>query len=128
MTQNQQIALFFGGWWASALCTWLWIRWRMKRDAREEAARIRYEADRVQYLPQQTARPTPPLPNPDPADWRQMAVAWLRRKATAQAENNERWPDHAACYPSWRNYVDRAQRFADELEADQMAMPYGLEA
>jgi len=37
MTTNQQIALFFGTFWGSALCTWLWIRWAMKRDANAEA-------------------------------------------------------------------------------------------
>ena len=37
MTTNQQIALFFGTFWGGALCTWLWIRWAMKRDAKAEA-------------------------------------------------------------------------------------------
>lgn len=39
MTQNQQAALFFAGWWACALLTWLWIRWRMQRDAADDRAR-----------------------------------------------------------------------------------------
>lgn len=37
MTTNQEIALLFGTFWGCGLCTWLWIRWAMKRDAKAEA-------------------------------------------------------------------------------------------
>lgn len=48
--------------------------------------------------------------------WQKQAVAWLRGKAAEQAQNNERWPGHAKCYPSWIERVKTTQRLADELE------------
>ena len=48
--------------------------------------------------------------------WQRQAVAWLRGKAAEQAQNNERWPEHAKCYPSWTERVKTTQRLADELE------------
>lgn len=51
-------------------------------------------------------------------DWKKMAVAWLRGKAAEQAQNNERWPDHAKCYPSWTDRVTFCQWLADDLERD----------
>ena len=50
--------------------------------------------------------------------WQREAVAWLRGKAAEQAQNNERWPEHAKCYPSWTERVKTAQRLADELERE----------
>jgi hypothetical protein len=50
--------------------------------------------------------------------WQRQAVAWLRGKAAEQAQNNERWPEHAKCYPTWTDYVKFAQRLADELERE----------
>lgn len=61
---------------------------------------------------------------PIPADmvmvprWEQQAVAWLRGKAAEQAQNNERWPEHAKCYPSWVDRVKYAQLLADDLERE----------
>ena len=52
------------------------------------------------------------------ATWQREAVAWLRGKAAEQAQNNERWPEHARCYPSWTERVETAQRLADELERE----------
>jgi len=60
-------------------------------------------------------------------DWRKQAVAWLKGKAAEQAQNNERWPRHAACYPSWGQRVEFAQRLADELEAEIDKEPHPLE-
>ena len=50
--------------------------------------------------------------------WQREAVAWLRGKAAEQAQNNERWPEHAKCYPSWTERVETAQRLADDLERE----------
>ncbi len=50
--------------------------------------------------------------------WQREAVGWLRGKAAEQAQNNERWPEHAKCYPSWTERVETAQRLADELERE----------
>jgi chromosome segregation ATPase len=50
--------------------------------------------------------------------WQMEAVAWLRGKAAEQAQNNDRWPEHAKCYPSWTERVGTAQRLADELERE----------
>ena len=51
-------------------------------------------------------------------NWKMQAVAWLRGKAAEQEQNNERWPEHAKCYQTWRDYVTFAQRLADELERE----------
>lgn len=60
-----------------------------------------------------------PTPVMDAAPaWEMMAIAWLRGKAAGQAQNNERWPDHAKCYPRWTLYVDIAQELANELERE----------
>lgn len=50
--------------------------------------------------------------------WQMQAVAWLRGKAAEQAQNNERWPEHARRYPSWTERVKTTQRLADELERE----------
>lgn len=50
--------------------------------------------------------------------WQKEAVAWLRGKAAEQAQNNERWPEHAKCYPMWTERVKTAQRLADALESE----------
>lgn len=63
-----------------------------------------------------TVGPTPVM-DAAPA-WEMMAIAWLRGKAAGQAQNNERWPDHAKCYPRWTLYVDIAQELANELERE----------
>lgn len=60
-------------------------------------------------------------------DWRKQTVAWLKGKAAEQAQNNERWPRHAACYPSRGQRVEFAQRLADELEAEIAKEPHPLE-
>ena len=36
MSDTAQYLLFFGLWWGAALAAWLWIRWRMKKDAEQE--------------------------------------------------------------------------------------------
>lgn len=36
MSETTQYLLFFGLLWGSAVGAWLWIRWRMRRDARAE--------------------------------------------------------------------------------------------
>jgi len=66
--------------------------------------------------PASVAQPT--LPAAVPLTWESQAVAWLRGKAAEQAQNNERWPQHAACYPSWGERVKHAQRLADDLERE----------
>lgn len=38
MSDTVQYLLFFGLLWGSALGAWLWIRWRMTRDAASERA------------------------------------------------------------------------------------------
>jgi|SRR5882672_6780700 len=48
--------------------------------------------------------------------WEVMAIAWLKGKAADQAKNNEKWPNHAKCYPSWVEYVEFCERLATELE------------
>ena len=58
---------------------------------------------------------------PAPMTWERHAVAWLRGKAAEQAQNNERWPRHAACYPSWIERVKHAQQLADDLEREAAA-------
>ena len=50
--------------------------------------------------------------------WQGQAVAWLRGKAAEQAQNNERWPEHAKCYSSWTERVKTMRGLADELERD----------
>lgn len=60
-------------------------------------------------------------------DWRKQAVAWLKGKAAEQAQNNEKWPRHAACCPSWGQRVEFAQRLAEELEAEIAKEPHPLE-
>lgn len=50
--------------------------------------------------------------------WQTQAAAWLRAKATEQSQINERYPKHAACYPSWVDRVKIMQRLAEELERD----------
>lgn len=59
-------------------------------------------------------------------NWQTQAVAWLRGKAAEQAQNNERWPEHAKCYPRWMQYVETAQRLADELEHEASQEPHPL--
>jgi hypothetical protein len=51
-------------------------------------------------------------------NWKMQAVAWLRGKASEQAQNNERWPEHAKCYPSWTERVEQMQHLANELERE----------
>ena len=47
MSDTAQYLLFFGLLWGSALAAWLWVRWRLRRDA--EAERQAREAwERVQ--------------------------------------------------------------------------------
>ena len=70
----------------------------------------------------------PSTPQPAPAPWRVEAVRWLRRKAADQATANAKWPRHAEAYPSWENKVRDLGWLADELEAEQEAAPYGLDA
>ena len=36
MSETTKLLLFFGGWWGLALAAWLWIRWRLKKDAEQE--------------------------------------------------------------------------------------------
>jgi len=65
------------------------------------------------------ASPTAPVaPAAVPVAWHVQAVAWLRGKAAEQAQNNERWPDHAKAYANWRDTVKFAERFADDLERE----------
>ena len=64
---------------------------------------------------------TGPSPAPVAAGWHRMDIAWLRGQAAGQAQVNNRWPDHARAYPSWAQYVDHAQRLANELEAEATA-------
>lgn len=54
----------------------------------------------------------------EPVTWERLAVAWLRGRAAAQDQNNERWPEHAKAYDRWRYYVTIAQALADELEGN----------
>lgn len=54
----------------------------------------------------------------EPVAWERLAVAWLRGRAAAQDQNNERWPEHAKAYDRWRYYVTIAQVLADELEGN----------
>lgn len=55
-------------------------------------------------------------------DWRQHAIAWLRRKAAEQAVTNARFPRHAECYPNWVRQVTILQRLADELRPSAPAL------
>ena len=59
--------------------------------------------------------------------WQGQAVAWLRGKAAEQAQNNERWPDHAKWHPSWTERVETMQRLADELEHEAEEARHPLE-
>lgn len=58
-----------------------------------------------------------PAPVAQP-DWRRLAVTWLRAKAADQAQTNEKYPRHAAAYPSWTERVVTMQRLADDLERE----------
>lgn len=92
MTTNQQIALFFGTFWGGALCTWLWIRWAMKRDATAEAE----FACRIQ--------PVPPKPRPKATQdmydaWREARLRFMRENpAAAKALGLKEPPDNEAEY------------------------------
>ena len=66
-------------------------------------------------------RPAAPAPVAQTLTWESQAIAWLRGKAAEQAQNNERWPRHAACYPSWIERVKHAQQLADDLEREAAA-------
>ena len=89
MTTNQQIALFFGAFWGGALCTWLWILWAMKRDAKAEAE----FACRVQ--------PVAPKPYEQEmfSAWREARLRFMRENpATAQALGLKEPPEDDAVY------------------------------
>ena len=78
-----------------------------------------YPADELQDQSHSANTVGGPTPVMDAAPaWEMMAIAWLRGKAAGQAQNNERWPDHAKCYPRWTLYVDIAQELANELERE----------
>lgn len=53
--------------------------------------------------------------------WQLEAAAWLRAKAAEQQRANERWPEHAKCYPSWLHRVEDRQRLAMELNDEVLA-------
>lgn len=76
-------------------------------DVARRLVRHAIEADAA--LSQQRAVPE--------GDWRVQAAEWLEAKASEQAENNERWPEHAACYPSWRESVGLFRDLAREVLA-----------
>lgn len=50
--------------------------------------------------------------------WKRRAVEWLREKANEQVQNNERWPEHTKCYPTWTERVRMLQWLAEELESE----------
>lgn len=58
--------------------------------------------------------------------WKEPAANWLREKAAAQHALNEQYPEHAKCYPTWKNWVLKLNWLADELSAG--AAPTGGEA
>ena len=92
MTTNQQLALFFGTFWGGALCTWLWIRWAMKRDAAAEAE----FACRIQPV-----APKPRLKvEQDMYDaWRDARLRFMRENpATAEALGLKEPPEDEAKY------------------------------
>jgi len=63
---------------------------------------------------------------PKPVAWRTEAVKWIRRKADEQQANNEAYPRHAECYPQWTEKVRNLNWLADDLEAQQESVPFGL--
>ena len=62
--------------------------------------------------------------------WQREAVAWLRGKAAEQAQNNERWPEHAKCFEvvvKMREQVLAQASGNSKKEAEQNAAKLALE-
>jgi hypothetical protein len=72
----------------------------------------------------QTEAVAEPAPQAEPADWREYAAKWLRRKAAESeaAANTTGWANPA------RNRPDALYRLAEELDAEQASAPYGSDA
>src|SRR5690606_21722705 len=89
-----------------------------------------YEPDGVRFSGQQldgaafaeyrrllAAAPAAPKGGIVDGAWRQRAAEWLEAKAAEQEANNQRWPDHAAAYGSWRDRPGVLRLLAMEVRA-----------
>lgn len=54
--------------------------------------------------------------DPPPVTWNRHASAWLRYKAAGLGASCQKWPEHAALYPSWRERVRWLEELANEAE------------